>query len=431
MMLFQKNADAASIDTFQVSTMSGGRDKPVAFGPASIINGSVMVSLNKPISAYSLRVVFKCEESDSKGPTEIFSVESIIWGQSNKEGQKNVLPSGSHMYLFAIRMPSVNYPPTMFDADYGHKIRYTLQGFIDATHLISTDLVPIMYLPLVTCTSNVDHAKKYHVFQKENKVIEVTAELIKPAYCPGDLCTVKMTTQNKSDIKITSVHLQMIAVVSTLAPNESSSESDISPYQHKQYTLLSETFFVSVPKNAVDHQDIFRFNLPSDIAPTFTNKMGKYIDIAYEVTITIPITGVTTGGASSWFQSSNPNLANIISLPITVATVPHDYPVDIELHDSDSELPAFIPNIDSPVPSPVQYPAESAYSVSPSGSFQMNNSDDLDSDHFDLNKPETLQDASGYLMVPESGRRKSSSSSSTDGIEVLRTETNNRSATVS
>jgi hypothetical protein len=89
------------------------------------------------------------------------------------------------MYLFAIRMPSINYPPSIFDTAYGHKIRYTLQGFIDATHLISTDVVPIMYLPLVTCTSNVDHAKKYHVFQKENKVIEVTAELIKPAYCPG------------------------------------------------------------------------------------------------------------------------------------------------------------------------------------------------------------------------------------------------------
>jgi hypothetical protein len=56
----------------------------------------------------------------------------------------------------------------------------------------------------------------------------------------------------------------------------------------------------------------------------------------------------------------------------------------------------------------------------------------LDGDQFDLNKPETLQDSSGYLMVPDAGRRKSSSSSSsTDGIEVLRTETNSRSATVS
>jgi hypothetical protein len=40
MMLFQKNADAASVDTFQVSTMSGSRDRPVAFGPGSIINGN-------------------------------------------------------------------------------------------------------------------------------------------------------------------------------------------------------------------------------------------------------------------------------------------------------------------------------------------------------------------------------------------------------
>jgi hypothetical protein len=59
-----------------------------------------MVSLNKPISAYGLRVVFKCEETDSKGSTEIFSVESIIWGQSTEEGTDIYGPSYKHIKTY-------------------------------------------------------------------------------------------------------------------------------------------------------------------------------------------------------------------------------------------------------------------------------------------------------------------------------------------
>lgn len=93
------------------------------------------------------------------------------------------------MYLFAIRLPQVNYPPSMHDSPFGHRIHYTLQGILDTTtntpHLTAT--VPIIYLPLVTCnaTALTLTSKKTQVFEKEDKKIEVTAELIKPAYCPG------------------------------------------------------------------------------------------------------------------------------------------------------------------------------------------------------------------------------------------------------
>lgn len=98
-------------------------------------------------------------------------------------------------------------------------------------------------------------------------------------------------------------------------------------------------------------------------------------------------------------------MANTITLPILITTVPPDYPIHVTVHEN-NELPTFIPNIESPLPSPVNYPADRAYSVSPSNSFQIeDDSDMVEEDSFSLN--ETQQDASGHLMVPETTRRKS------------------------
>lgn len=108
---------------------------------------------------------------------------------NNKKGaEAQELSNGSHMFLFAIRLPQVNYPPSMHDSPFGHRISYTLQGVFDTTGTTHvTTSVPIIYLPLITCSPNTlnETSKKTQVFEKEDKKIEVTAELIKPAYCPG------------------------------------------------------------------------------------------------------------------------------------------------------------------------------------------------------------------------------------------------------
>jgi hypothetical protein len=355
------------------------------------------------------------------------------------------LSSGSHMFLFAIRLPQVNYPPSMHDSHFGHRIEYTLHGVFD---LVSTshptEKIPILYLPLVTCNpTTYETSKKTQMFQKEDKKIEVSAELIKPAYCPGimqitmdkisfltkkkthlgDLCTVKMTTSNNSNTKITGVQVSLVALATTLAPTVSSD------YVHKQHTLLSEYFYVSIPKNARDHHDIFRFDIPSTIVPTFTNKLGKYMDIAYQVNIDIPnLIPNNTGGIFGGGSGSMGN-ASTISLPITIATVPPSYPIQVTVHESTDELPTFIPNIESPLPSPVHYPADRAYSVSPSNSFQMRDIDfDLEVEDFALNSH--TQDASGLLMVPDNTTRRRSSSEFSDA-STLGANSMNRLETVS
>ncbi|CAO3620440.1 unnamed protein product [Mucor fragilis] len=433
MMLFgRNNTDLAAIHNFYVSTSSGSPDKPIAYGPGSIINGSLMITNDKPLPAKNIRVVFRCEAMDSskREKSSVFSVDAIIWGNPKESATHAELPQGSHMYLFAIRLPQVNYPPSMHDSHFGHRIGYTLQGVIDLEsepHFTAT--VPILYLPFVT--TNLPTSKMTQVFEKESKKIQVTAELIKPAYCPGDICTVKMITNNNSDSKISSVQVQLQAVATTLNPNHPAATLE-NEHIHKQYNILSESFYVSIAKQARDHQDIFKFQIPSNLVPTFTNKMGKYIDIAYRVEITLP-TQSTGGGI---FNSQQQLVTNTIALPITIATVPPSYPIQIEIHEStnNDELPTFIPNIESPLPSPVHYPADRAYSVSPSNSFQMTTDMDISEEDADfvLNRNESQIDASGHLMVPDAvdARRKSSSASS-DLSENASTLANSRLEIVS
>lgn len=224
-----------------------------------------------------------------------------------------------------------------------------------------------------------------------------------------------MITNNNSDSKISSVQVELQAVATTLNPNHSAATPQ-NEHIHKQYNILSEFFYVSIAKQARDHQDIFKFHIPPNLVPTFTNKLGKYIDIAYQVQITIP-----NQSSSGIFTSSQQQqlVANTITLSLTIATVPPSYPIQIAVHEStnNDELPTFIPNIESPLPSPVHYPADRAYSVSPSNSFQMTTDMEISEEDADfvLNRNESQIDASGHLMVPDSTtaasttRRKSAS----------------------
>jgi hypothetical protein len=53
-----------------------------------------MITLDKPLSAFDIRILFKCEEQDNAArnkSTTIFSVESFIWGKSREEGSVVIL----------------------------------------------------------------------------------------------------------------------------------------------------------------------------------------------------------------------------------------------------------------------------------------------------------------------------------------------------
>ncbi|KAI9495843.1 hypothetical protein BDB00DRAFT_196007 [Zychaea mexicana] len=427
MYLFS-SGPANPVRSFNLSVIPSGQDRVVAFGPGSVLNGSVVLNLDKPVKAHSIRVAFKCEQFDeSSSKTTIFNVETHVWDHSQSAEGVNELSDGSHMYLFAIKLPFVNFPPSIHGSYVNHHIEYSLQGFLeleDTPDCIETACVPVIYLPFVTCMpmdGDVPRAgaKKNQVFRRNNAVVEVTAELIKPAYCPGDLCTVKLITTNQSDCKISHMDVSLVCNVNG----------------QRHHTLQTETFFVAIPKETKDHQSVFRFNMPDDLVPS-TQHPG--LDINYDVVVTMPIGGsagtlvgadptassagdaanannTSTGGNSVWnlfgAAASHP-FNNTVALPVLIATVPNGFAIPPQLskplktYNEQPEDPSFIPNIESPLPSP------SAAMFSPVGSWAgspaaLSPSNSLQDPEFEL---AMQQDASGHLMVPSSPRLDSSRS---------------------
>ncbi|KAI9269233.1 hypothetical protein BDA99DRAFT_503927 [Phascolomyces articulosus] len=193
-MLLFSSGPPNPVRSFNLSVIPSGQDRVVAFGPGSVLNGSVVLNLDKPVNAHNIRVVFKCEQyNETNSKTTIFHVETFVWGHARSEGVNVELSDGSHMYLFAIKLPFVNFPPSIHGTYVGHHVEYSLQGFLeldDTPNCIETACVPVIYLPFVTCMpmdGDVlrEGAKKNQVFRRNNAMIDVTAEMIKPAYCPG------------------------------------------------------------------------------------------------------------------------------------------------------------------------------------------------------------------------------------------------------
>ncbi|CAO0802471.1 unnamed protein product [Mucor circinelloides] len=395
-MIFSKVFKSNPIQSFELTVASGTGNNMVAFGPASIINGSVKLFLDKTIQAKSIRVVFSCHEWDQQQePTKLLSVESDIWSQN---AESDLLERGSHIYLFAIQLPSsVNYPPTIRDSYLGHRIEYTLQGHLDftldnSTHKHkSTASVPLTYLPLVTFD---DRMNQYATRNKSIKIeqgdeyVHVTASLANPSSCPGDLCSIKLYTHNKSSYSINQVHIVLLSTATSLNDNRHPDlpVSSGPSYQHKQRQILNESFYVSIPKHTSDITTICPFRVPSFCVPTTQSHFGKYIDITYEVFIIIPAMGSNWDGCATSQLLLN---TQAIRLPLFVTTVPYcsTQPPKLQIpfaDESNSDVPNFIIN-ESPIPSPVTDGWEPGSPVDP---------DD------ELCLPQTHEDASGHLMVP-------------------------------
>lgn len=153
--------------------------------------------------------------------------------RGNNNNNQQQLKSGGHMYLFAIKLPNVNYPPSVHDHDLvGHRIEYSLQAYLDLLpeRTVETSPARVLYLPLVPChapasSSSAGGAMCRQVFRRGEHVLETSAQVVKPSYCPGkisqnemntnhnllillgDMCSVKLHIKNRSDYKITTLQV--------------------------------------------------------------------------------------------------------------------------------------------------------------------------------------------------------------------------------
>lgn len=95
--------------------------------------------------------------------------------------------------MFAIQLPSsVNFPPTIRDAYLGHRIEYSLQGYLDLIDNVTTKstlIEPLTYLPLVSFDDYATNFKKEQTIkiEKGDEYVEINAKLVNPSSCPGML----------------------------------------------------------------------------------------------------------------------------------------------------------------------------------------------------------------------------------------------------
>ncbi|ORZ03009.1 hypothetical protein BCR43DRAFT_482574 [Syncephalastrum racemosum] len=347
----------------------------------------------------------------NKSTKTIFSVQEVIWGRA-QPGSVQELKSGSHMYLFAIKLPNVNYPPSTQGSNLGHRIEYQLQGFLALQQdgrTMETNIAPVMYLPFVPCTPEGSHleVQRQAIIQRGDGIVELKAQLLKSAYCPGDVCTIKFALENKSDHRISTVQISLVVCTSK-----------------KRQTMYSETVYLSAPKQS-NMRSVCRFTIPSACPPT---TFCQDCHISYHILITVPnhhssawpfynFTSNSSSYASStssstYSTSSSEAKCNALTIPLTIATVPNTYPVPPHMQlplpnfrQGSHELPSFIPSIESPLASPRSPSVESPLATSPERRSLLSTQSTL----FDGRI--THQDVTGHLMVPMRTRRPSTSSS--------------------
>ncbi|KAI9487180.1 MAG: hypothetical protein EXX96DRAFT_593451 [Benjaminiella poitrasii] len=384
------------IQTFELTVASND----VAFGPGSIINGSIKLFVEKSVKAKSIRVLFKCEEwEQGKDHNALFSIESTIWDQKEEDA---FLEVGSHIYLFAIQLPAtINYPPAIKDVYLGHRIEYSLQGYLDVISSVDnssiqtrpTSVVSLIYLPLVTVSDDYIQKKEKTVkIEKGSEYVEITANLVNPSSCPVSTTTsYHSKSENHPDLP-------------TSGPS----------YRHKQRQILYESFYITIPKFSRNNTVICPIRIPSFCVPTTQSHFGKYIGISYEIFIIIPAMGnypssSTSVGVIGVHNNSFSHLLlnpHVIRLPLFISTIPYYTPrlkIPFADNETSADLPTFIISNESP----------NLLSHSPSADSDCNwgpgSPVDLPEDD-ELVLPQPQEDASGHLMVPSSFFRRPSSS---------------------
>ncbi|ORX51714.1 hypothetical protein DM01DRAFT_1408651 [Hesseltinella vesiculosa] len=431
-MIFSLKSEKHHVKSFKLNITNGSHDKPIAFGPCSVVNGKVNLHVSKTQYVHQLKVMFECTVATKRHQKTIFSVASVLLdSQSPRSRTQGIeLQAGNHMYLFAIKLPETNYPPTLHDAQYGHQVNFSLQGHLELARpglQLHTPPVHILYLPLVTCESIAPSSpiQRQKIFQHRHNRIQIDAKLLRPACCPGDLCTIQLTTHNQSDFKIMHVELAMISSVTSQF-----AQQGIQRFNHTEHT---QRYSIAQKHNDI-YQTQLQFKIPSHCVPSAQSH--QYIDIAYQLMLTIPLF------ASS---STNPYTSMMISLPVMIATVPSVVPagpgpsmssmtllplprlqIPPTYQDSHgsrlaTDLPSFLDQLtdssgESPLPSPL-----SAFSMDGSWTDPDSHSPLLDHTDHDLMlvpplvlpssspsahlppEPPAIvvqQDESGHLMVP-------------------------------
>ncbi|KAG0166126.1 hypothetical protein DFQ28_004911 [Apophysomyces sp. BC1034] len=255
------------------------QDQPV-YGPGSVFQGYVQLTLEEPVAARQIRVVFHADESTiQRGYREqFFGTQRILW--ENKTNN-NILGEPSYRFYFTIQMPLVQFPPSMLSDQY--RCAFKLTAHLDLLEYPSIQVhKPVLYMPFIETRL----LKTPLVFKDTKHNTSASFKVCALDYVPGDVLTGTL----KIDGEATKVSMELRQIL-TLNRGE------------QQYTKIMTS---SIHKISNTHTKI-TLDLPQDLAPSFS--YGRVMSVAYKLSVKVERKGALR--SKQW----------TFDLPITIGTL--------------------------------------------------------------------------------------------------------------
>ncbi|KAL1920256.1 uncharacterized protein VTP21DRAFT_1402 [Calcarisporiella thermophila] len=276
----------------------GGLDENLVFGPESLIQGYVRLSLNEPLSARLIKVEFQAHANKAT----LFSPETVVWSAPASTGQQQ-LPAGLHQWFFDIKLPAVNYPPSLNDdhVSSGLSIKYSLRAVLVTPEgaVRHTPIKTVRYLPLVekakaaakeeTKSLQLDAGGQGHG-------LEATATIEDGSIMPGDVVAIFLKVTNNTDSRITQAQATLIEhsvitggpLARSMTMGQLESNEMKESHRSKHHT---ETMAVSIGRHETRELRI-QFEMPVNVfLPSITTPLpeGKVLKISHDLMLTLPL----------------------------------------------------------------------------------------------------------------------------------------------
>ncbi|CAI2170975.1 7264_t:CDS:2 [Funneliformis geosporum] len=200
--------------------------------PTQVVRGSVILTISdnsRTLFASSIKIKFRGEETSSTkakdsgsasgsakrvetARTIYFECSYVVWSGGNN-GQVRELVPGMYRFEFALKLPPVNFPPSI-EGPKGNSIRYVWQPVIEGAGgtliegpEIVTPFIPISFAPPDQVWNFKDVL--YNDKKPRKMMVEVEATLPRHVFSPGEELNLALRLTNHSNGRITCVQCSL------------------------------------------------------------------------------------------------------------------------------------------------------------------------------------------------------------------------------
>ncbi|KAI8340128.1 hypothetical protein BC941DRAFT_419477 [Chlamydoabsidia padenii] len=382
------------------------------YGPGSVFQGIVRLSLPPQHNAQRLRIVFHATETVQLHSTmtsvirgrhhQLFGTQRILWEKPTNTNNQPTVPS--NQYMFTIQMPMIQHPPSM---DYGrlrYRCKYRLTAMLDSS---SSTVISSTLHPLFTAHQTVHYRPWITTRTLKVPLIRHSRWLVvkmpSTDYVTGDTCQLDITLSPSAlayCVRSSLVGMQIVMELVQIATLPCQLEDERIPPSETVVCRSKPTVIHAPPPSLLllDQQSSgyqrrtsisssapslvqaclytstrLSLSIPNDIPPTYG--FGRVITIHYELALKVLGKKRNKQLWASAFTSSG---GDEIRIPLVIGTLGHGIriPDDMKTYTNfsgvfgDTRTPA-LPSSSSSSPSHLLSRVNTSTSVNSISTFSM------------------------------------------------------------